>query len=134
MLYICIRINSPCQVRIACFNGKARYRVGKRKNSQNSFLGYSEKDLFDFAENAIALLRSRCPAFFADQIVRVDIFFDPVDGRLYVLEFESLEADIDPMESDAEVKKYEKLMTDLCNYWVGFFNEAIDYVLLKLTS
>ena len=128
-----LRINSPCQVRIACFNGEARYRVGKRKNHLNSFSGYSERDLFDFAEKSIALLRERCPAFFADQIVRVDILYDPVDNRLYVLEFESLEADIEPMESEEEVKKYTKLMTDLRDYWSAFFNESIDYLLAKLT-
>jgi hypothetical protein len=110
------RIRSPCQVKIACFAGKARFRCGKRKYRLNSFKGYSEKDLFDFAEKAINVLRENCPNFFWQQLIRVDLLLDTALNRLVVVEFEGFEADTEPMDSkdDAVIE----LNQDITKFWL----------------
>jgi hypothetical protein len=123
------KIRSPCEIKIACFAGEARFRCGKRKGKKNSFKGIKEQVLFQFAENAIALLRERSPSFFWNQVIRVDIMLDTATNRLVVVEFEGFEADTPPMES--EVDKDNKLYADIVLFWIETLLELINFHVRK---
>jgi len=123
LLYL--RMEPNTEVKIACFNGKAEYKCSKAvtDSSPNSFKGYTDDDLFQFAERAIALLKSRDPNFFMEQIVRVDIFYDPVRKQLVVNEFESLEALVNCAVGSAE----EHLITKLRKYWYNIGLSLVEF-------
>ena len=121
-----------CEVKIICFAGKAMFKYIKANDATNSIPGYTDSDLFEFAEEAIAHLKERCPSFFMDQLVRVDIFYDSVRKCLCVNEFESLEAhlsggmDNEQMIQDLVYKYYFETAKKLIKFHYNRLNMDID--------
>ena len=111
--------------KVLLFNGKA---FGF--NISGSQCAPAAKDVaryFLFAEEAIALLKSRCPHAIVDGLTRVDIFqMDAAATVLKVNEFESLDASF--TSSDATQMKAQGFVQQ---YWLDKMNDLIDALLLN---
>ena len=102
------------ELKVAVTNGKAQYIV-KSPNKPGLAISHApHTDLFAFAEQAVAMLKERCPALISDGLLRVDIFKNK-NGSYVVNEFESLEAVYySRKEHYSEIKIDEFLVT----YWM----------------
>ena len=123
------RIPDNAEAKIICFNGKARFRNKNKKgdNGRSPFRGVKDKDLFDFAEHVIAVLRRVCPELIADQVLRIDIFgFRGRPGVFIVNEIEGYEAQRTATGVKAGLQIAE-LQADVENYWYTILCELIEY-------
>ncbi len=121
------RLYSP-EIKIACFNGIAKFKCSKpRGGGRNSIPGFNDHDLKAFAEKAIAVLKAKLPFFFMDQLVRVDIFYDPVRRSLVVNEFESLEAVVGCNHGTCE----GDIQNDIEQYWYTTGLELVQFHLWR---
>jgi hypothetical protein len=119
------------EYKVVCVNGIA-CSLNLVKSVGVSFSSPPHSSLFHFCEDAISLLRKRCPESITDGIIRVDLFQNQ-EGRYIVNEFESLEAityagggrDIDIHLSELKiiywVEKvlqyvYERLQSEISSY------------------
>jgi len=93
MPYVMIqpRMTNRREEKVVLVNGKPFYIADKAMNRGTGLLFASQDQLFEFAVDAVRLLKQRDPAFQSKGLVRVDIFCN-AEGKLLVNEFESLEA------------------------------------------
>lgn len=79
------------EVKVAMINGKAQYVVKSPGHGGLAISHPPHTNLFAFAEQAVVMLKERCPAAITDGLLRVDIFQNKY-GHYVVNEFEGLEA------------------------------------------
>ena len=81
---------NSCEYKVVLFNGHAKYIcVSQRNNNSRAFS--NKKQLMEFAETAVAMLKHACPSICCEALIRVDIMISN-DDKIIVNEFESLEA------------------------------------------
>lgn len=85
------RMTNRCEEKVVLVNCKPFYIADKSMNPGSGFSFASQDQLFEFAIDAVRLLKLREPAFQSKGLVRVDVFCN-AEGKLLVNEFESLEA------------------------------------------
>jgi len=115
------------EYKVVCVNGIA-CSLNLVASKGVSFSTPPHSSLFHFCEEAICLLRERCPESITDGIVRVDVFQNQ-EGRYIVNEFESLEAITYAGGGRVDIDIY---LFDLkTNYWI---EKVLQYVYERLQS
>jgi len=116
--------------KVVVFNGKASHIADKSINPCGGGHKFAEPDqLFEFAEEAVKLLKERVPSFLCDGLVRVDIFCD-AESKLVVNEFESLEATHYSANHTVECIVSQVLT----NYWLSILNRCAQRILFEKAS
>ena len=103
-------------------NGRAQYF--SQTDSTSGLAGQTKRppvpreELFGFAEMVVRKLKTRCPEFVSDGLVRVDIF-QTTEGKLVVNEVESFDANFTSCRGEEEAltqcfltKYFEKILSD----------------------
>ena len=125
------RIPNNAEVKIICFNGKAKfrnmYKKATDKNALSPFKGVNLKEFFDFAEHIIAVLRRICPELITDQVLRIDMFgFRDRPGVFIVNEIEGYEAQRTGTGLKAAAQ-LGRLSADVETYWYNTLCELVEY-------
>lgn len=113
--------------KVIVINGTAVHIADKAMNPCGGGFKYAEpKQLFEFAEESVRLLKSRVPSFLCDGLIRVDIFCNAM-GKLMVNEFESLEATHYIPNHTNECR----VVRALANYWIKVLNKCVQQLLFR---
>jgi hypothetical protein len=115
------RLRNRREEKITLHNGKARTRFTKNTNGK-VFL--DQKNLFNFAENALLKLKEVVPSTITDGLTRVDIMITDY-GKIIVNEFESLEATYYSSKTCSNEEVSTQQFLEL--YWVKNLNELFKY-------
>ena len=109
-------LNNRMEYKIVCFNGKAIYvgTSGRRGSNRKAYSTQPYTDVIVFAQNALDLLKARCPYAIIGQLFRVDIFCTS-NGKLVVNEFESLEAGFGGSNFSQQLKKQQDIISVYSN-------------------
>jgi hypothetical protein len=98
--------------KVTLINGVATLLSASKGRGWKRAVGREE--LFEFAENAVRMLKAAWPASLTDGLFRVDIF-QTAEGKLVVNEFESLEADY----ATSSITDTAVVTDFLFQYWVN---------------
>jgi hypothetical protein len=133
------RMQNRKEYKVVLLNGERKHIFYDRSQRRDcgAFSKESPNRLFEFAQNALHLLRKARPHAILDYLVRVDVFetqeketYTNEDGKVsirnrwVVNEFESLEAQFSSSgDNDSEVYKF-------CNdYWLAKLENAVELAL-----
>jgi len=105
------KMKSKNESKIVCLGGKATF-VSIASRTKGLTRSVSKKELFDFAEETIQVLKTRDPRFLCDGLVRVDIFRNS-KGNLVVNEVESLDSNVSCSKNDKQIA----VDSFMINYW-----------------